>query len=253
MRFPILAIVVAASAALPAGARALAFAPGEETVLAISYLGLPTGEGRIAVGDPIGDLWPVTFQARTAGVAGFLDVREHLVCAWDAPTQLPRGSDLRAFELGDAHADSLHFDRAANLATVSVERRDRRREKTVAVPPGAQDLTGAFMWLRLQPLEMGERHQIPVLTGSKLFELTAEVVGRRAVRTPAGTFDTVEVRVHLELAGQFQSRRDIQLWFSDDPRHVLVRVEADLALGGIVAELERYHPGQALAAADRRD
>lgn len=233
--------------AVPATTPALGFAPGEETTLSVKYLGLPTGEGKITVGQPAGDVWPIVFQAQTRGLVGFLDVREHLTCLWDAPTGLPRGSDLRAAELGDLHADSLRFDRASGTATVTVQRRTRRSEKTVAVPPAAQDLTSAFMWLRLQPLQPGERHEVPVLTGSKLFTLTAQVAGAEKVETPAGAFDAVKVLARVELSGQFTTRRDVQLWFSDDPRHVLVRVEADLALGSIRADLVRYVPGTAVA------
>lgn len=79
-------------AAVPAS-RADAFAPGEETVFSVRYLNLPTGEGRIVVGQPEGDVWPVIFQAKTEGVAGFIDIREHLVSYWDstAPETRNRG------------------------------------------------------------------------------------------------------------------------------------------------------------------
>jgi hypothetical protein len=241
-----IALVLLALAA-PATTPALGFSPGEETTLSVKYLGLPTGEGKITVGQPAGDVWPIVFQARTRGLVGFLDVREHLTCLWDAPTGLPRGSDLRAAELGDVHADSLRFDRASGTATVTVQRPTRRSQKTVAVPPAAQDLTSAFMWLRLQPLQPGERHEVPVLTGSKLFTLTAEVAGAERVETPAGAFDAVAVRARVELTGQFSTQRDVRLWFSDDPRHVLVRVEADFAVGSVRAELVRYVPGAAVA------
>jgi hypothetical protein len=117
----------------------------------------------------------------------------------------------------------------------------------VAVPAGARDLTSAFMWLRLQPLQPGERHEVPVLTGSRLFTLTAEVAGPEKVETPAGAFDAVKVRARVELTGTFSTRRDVLLWFSDDPRHVLVRVQADFAVGSVRAELVRYVPGAAVA------
>src|SRR5512142_2101621 len=82
-------------------ARAQGFAPGEETVLSVRYLNVPTGEGRIRVGNPEGDIWPVILQARTSGAASLLDIREHLVSYWDAPRRLSRGSDLQAYEVGD--------------------------------------------------------------------------------------------------------------------------------------------------------
>jgi len=241
----LLLVTVLSSAAAPAAAQP--FAPGEQTTLAIRYLGLPTGEGTIAVGQPSGDVWPVTFQARTKGLVGLLDVREHLTCLWDATTGLSRGSDLRALELGDLHVDAARFDRAAGTATVSVARRSRRPEKTVAVPADAHDLTSAILWLRRQPLRPGDVLSVPVLAGARVFTLTAAVEGAERVATPAGEFEAVRVRAGLALDGPFATRRDVRAWFSDDARHVLVRLEAEFTIGSMVAELTRYRAGAEVA------
>jgi len=233
--------------ALPASAFADAFLPGEETTLGLRYLGLPTGEGTITVGQPAGDLWPVVFQARTSGLVGLLDVREHLTCLYDAATGLSRGSDLRAVELGDRHADSTRFDREAGTATFTVERPSRRSQRIVEVPPGAHDLTSAVLWLRRQPLAAGQVHRVPVITGARLFTLEARVEGTDRVATPAGTFEALRVRARVELGGQFATRRDVVAWFSDDARHVLVKLEAEFAFGSVVAELRRYRAGELVA------
>jgi hypothetical protein len=243
-------IAAAAAAALAApAARADAFSPGEETVLELTYLGLPTGEGRIVVGDPAGEVWPVIFQAKTQGVVGFIDLREHFVTYWDVAARLTRGSDLRAFEVGDYHQDSARFDRASGQATVTVQRKGRTSKEVVAVARDVHDLTSAFMWLRLQPLAPGERHELPVIANSKPFTLVAEVQGREQVDTPAGKFQAVKVKVRTAFDGKFSTKRDTFLWLSDDPRHVLVRASADFAVGSIVAKLKTYRPGRPQVAA----
>lgn len=237
----------AALLALSAAAHASAFSPGEETVFQVRYLNLPTGEGRILVGEPRGQVWPVVFQARTQGFAGFIDIREHLVSYWDAATRLPRGMDLRAYEVGDFHVDSAHFDRVNGQATISRTRNGQRSEKTFPVPPDVHDLTSAFMWLRLQPLAPGQRYDIPVVASSKQFTVVAEVLGAEPVETPAGTFATVKVKVRTALEGKFSTKRDSFMWLSDDPRHILVRASAEFAVGSIVATLKSYRPGSPLA------
>ncbi|WP_242346892.1 DUF3108 domain-containing protein [Anaeromyxobacter terrae] len=239
-------LAVAALLAAPAGARG--FSPGEETVFRITYLSLPTGEGRIVVGKPEGDIWPVVFQAKTQGVAGLVDIREHLVSYWDTRTKLTRGSDLKAYEVGDFHQDSARFDRATGKATVTVQRKGKKKEQTIEVPRDVQDLTSAFMWLRLQPLEVGRRYDVPVASGTHQFTLIAEVVGRERVETPAGAFPTIKVKIQTALEGKFSTKRDSWMWLSDDARHVLVRAEADFAVGSIVAELRSYTPGGEVAA-----
>jgi hypothetical protein len=241
------AAVLATALAVAAPARAAGFSPGEETVLEVTYLGLPTGEGRIVVGDPAGDVWPVIFQAKTQGVVGFVDVREHFVTYWDAVSRLTRGSDLRAYEVGDYHQDTQRFDRANGQATLTIQRKGKTSSKTIAIDPAVQDLTSAFMWLRLQPLAPGARYEVPVVSGSKSFTLVAEVLGRETVESPAGTFQTVKVKARTQLEGKFSTKRDTSLWLSDDARHVLVKASADFAVGSIVARLKTYRPGTQVA------
>jgi len=241
------ALAAAALVSATTGARAEAFAPGEEMVLQVRYLNLPTGEGRITVGQPSGDVWPIVFQAKTQGVAGFIDIREHLVSYWDSAARQTRGFDLRAYEVGDFHVESTRFDRERGKATLEKQRKGRRAVETFDVPANIHDLTGAFMWLRLQPLQPGARHEVPVCAGSQQFTLVAEVLGRETLETPAGTFPTVKVQVRTALDGNFSTKRDSFLWLSDDPRHVLVRMSADFAVGSVVATLKSYRPGTQVA------
>jgi hypothetical protein len=245
MRAPAAALA-AVLLAWPSAPRALS--PGEETVLAVSYLGIPTGEGRVTVGQPEGDILPVFFQARSGGAASLVDIREHLVVYWDLATRLTRGSELRAVELGDRHHDRTRFDRAGGEVTVTVQRDGRTKEKRAPCPPDGNDYTGAFLFLRLQPLQVGQRYELPVCSRAEPFTLVARVEGRERVKTPAGEFDAFRVAVHAPTRGKFRPQGDILLWFSDDPRHVLVKLSGEFSVGSVVATLKRYSPGEAVAA-----
>jgi hypothetical protein len=245
---PVRAVATAALLSAAPIASAVAFAPGEETVMQFRYLNLPSGEGRITVGQPSGDVWPVIFQAKTDGLAGFIDIREHLVSYWDASLGLTRGFDLRAYEVGDFHVESTRFDRANGKATHEKQRKGTRSVKTFEVPSNVHDLTSALMWLRMQPLRPGDRHEIPVCSGSRQFTLVADVLARETIQTPAGTFPSVKVQVRTAFEGKFSTKRDTMLWMSDDPRHVFVRMSADFAVGNLVATLKSYRPGTSVAA-----
>jgi hypothetical protein len=218
---------------------------------AVSYLSIPTGEARMRVGRPEGDIMPVILQARTGGVASLLDIREHLVSYWDVVRHRSRGSDLQAYEVGDAHADSARFDPAGGKVTVVERRRGRpASEKVLDVPAGALDLTGAFVWLRLQDLEVGSRFEVPVVTGTSQFVLLAEVLAREVVTTPAGKFPSFKIKIRTGLDGKFAARRDSLLWLAEAAGHHLVRAAAEFAVGSVVAELTSYHPGGQVAAAE---
>lgn len=246
------ALAVLGALAVAPAARAQPFAPGEETTFRVSYLGLRTGEGRITVGPAQGELWPVVFQARTNGVASLLDVREHLAAYWDADRQLTRGTDLTAFEVGDFHQDSARFDREKNQVTVVEQHRGKqRKEKTLDIAAGTLDLTGSFLWLRLQPLAVGRRLELPVVTGTTQFTLVARVLGHEEVETPAGTFPAYKLSVHTQIPGKFSTSRESFLWLADRPGQFLVKAAAEFAVGSMVVELTGYRAGVApLAAAE---
>jgi hypothetical protein len=244
----ILRTVAAALVVAARPASAAPFAPGEETVMQFRYLNVPSGEGRITVGHPAGPVWPVILQARTDGVAGFIDIREHVVSYWDADARLPRGVDLRAYEVGDYHTESTRFDRVNRTATHEKQRKGKRSVKTFEVPADVRDLTSAFMWLRHQALRPGDRHELPVCSGERQFTLVAEVLEREAVATPAGTFRAVKVKIRTAFEGKFSTKRDTFLWVSDDPRHVLVKMSAEFAVGSVVGTLKSYRAGTEVAA-----
>jgi uncharacterized protein DUF3108 len=235
------------TSAMPALAQEPSFSPGEQIDFSVEYLSIRTGEARITVGRPEGAVWPVICQARTDGIAKFLDIREHLVAYWDAVTRLSRGSDLSAIEVGDRHVDTARFDRDVGKATIKIQRKGRTSLDTYEIPRDVHDVAGAVLWLRLQPLEDGGRYEVPVFSTQRIFTLRADVVGHERIETPAGRFDTVKVQVRTGFEGKFSTKRDTFIWFSEDSRHVPVRVSADFAVGSIVATVTAYRPGGELA------
>lgn len=229
-----------------AGAAESPFRPGEQIDLAIDFLRIPTGQARITVGRPEGSVWPVVMQARTDGIAAVADIRQHFVAYWDPAAGLTRGYDLAAVELSYRHQDHARYDREKGKARVVVQGKSRT-EKSVDIPAGVHDLASVFLWLRCQPLRDGDHHELPLFSSDRVFTLVADVLGRETLEVPAGRFDAVRVRVRTAFEGQFKTRRDSLLWFSDDPRRVLVQASADFVLGSLVARLERYQPGGEVA------
>lgn len=248
-RRPATALAAAALAAASLGAGpAAALQPGEEIRMAVSYLRLPSGEGTISIGQPDATgAWPLVFQGKTGGLVGLLDVRERLVSRWDPASRLPVGSNLSAVELGDRHEDEALFDRGSLKATITVARKGKVRTREVDVPADVLDLPSVFMFLRLQPLEPGQRYEVPVLAGRDLFMLVAEVAGTERLETGIGLIDAIAVRVKTGFKGKFDSKRDTWLWFSADDRHIPVRISAEFAIGSLVASIKSYRPGGEIA------
>jgi hypothetical protein len=230
-----------------AAAQPAAIVPGEEIEWRVDYLGVKTGRAKLAVGKPSGDVWPVIAQAKTEGVAKIVEIKEHFVSYWHALDRVSSGNDLEALEVGDHHVTRQRFDREQGKATVTKARKGKQKQKVVDVPRDVHDMASALMWLRLQPLETGSRHEIPVFTGSETFTLVATVGNREQVSTDLGPIDAVRVDVQLGFKDKFKTSRPTQIWFSDDLRHVPVKMSADFAVGSVVATMTTYTPGAQVA------
>lgn len=223
--------------------------PGERMDFAIDYLGITMGKAAISVGRTEGSLAPLELSSRSAGLMALVTFRQTMVSNLDLVTLLPHSSVLDAEEPGGyRHTDTAHFDRATSRATVREKGRfDNTYE--IEVPPGTLDFVALVFRLRTLPLPDGATHAFQVLSGRKVAQVMAAVVKREQVKTVAGTFAAVKVRVPTGFDGKFSEKNPTYVWFSDDLRRVVVRISTDFAIGRAEAELVRYQPGQPLVEA----
>ncbi len=214
----------------------------------IDYLGITMGRASISVGPTEGGVAPLQLASRSAGLMSVVTFRQTLVSELDVVTLLPRASVLEAAEPGGyKHTDTARFDRSTNKATVrEVGRFDKSYE--IEVPEGTIDFVALIFRLRTLPLTDGATHAFQVLSGRKVSRVVAAVVKRESVRTGAGRFAAVKVRVPTGFDGKFSEKNPTYVWFSDDARRVVVKISTDFAIGRAEAELKRYQPGRAVVA-----
>lgn len=235
----------------PPGPAVVPWLPDERMDFEINYLGVTMGKARIAVARPGNGVTPVQLFSRSAGVMSVLTFRQTMVSNLDDLTLLPRSSMLDAAEPGGyKHTDTARFDRATNKATVREKGRfDHTYE--VDVPEGTLDFVALIFRLRTVPLPEGASHEFQVLSGRTVSKVVATVMRREQVKTEAGNFPAVKVRVPTGFTGKFSEKNPTYVWFSDDVRRVVVRISTDFAIGRAEAELTSYRPGQPAAEAAR--
>lgn len=220
------------------------FSPGEELVYKITALGMTAGKARIAVGtetekDGVGT-WPVVVQARTDSLFDSIyTVRDRFVTWWHPASGRVVGADFFADEGGERRRSTSKLDHAAGRAEVIriEESKGKRTKKNYEIAPGSYDIAGAIMALRARPLTPGSVEEIDVFTGKKVFKLRCTAVRTEKIKTGAGSFDAVFTKIELGFDGQFASKRDVLAWFSNDERHLPLRLEAEFVLGSVVADL----------------
>jgi len=106
------------------------------------------------------------------------------------------------------------------------------------------DMTTALLWIRSQPLTDGETESLVVWASNAPYLATIKVIGRETVTLNGQKQKTIKLdlklrgidkKLRLKDHSSFKSGRG---WLSDDDRRVPIRIEADIFIGYVFAELE---------------
>lgn len=225
-----------------------AFGPGEQASYRVHYLGMTAGSAQVTVGAPMRqwgkDVWPIVSLAKSDAVVGVWPVKDKYVTYWDFNSQRVLGSDMHEDQNNKRRRVRVKLsDDGRSAQVVKQKEGEAPSEKNLEVLEGALDVTGATFALRNRALEVGEEYTYPVFTGSKSFVMKAKVEAKETLGTAQGRQEVLRLRVYTEFSGNLASKRDMVAWLTADARHLPVRIEAELALGSIVAELQGYQQG----------
>ncbi len=131
--------------------------------------------------------------------------------------------------------------------TVIDERKNMAFRKGKAIPLSRPvfDPLSLIYYIRLLDLTPGRTHEFTIIADGKVYTVRAEVVNRETIATAAGTFETVVVEPRMEAqAGVFRDEQSrLLIWYSDDARHLPVRIRSDVKVGSITASLRGWKSG----------
>jgi len=233
----------ASSAAGPAGDR-LPFGPGEDLRFAVKFGPVRAGSARMKVeGTSLRDGVPTVRIVSTAEssrfFSTFFEVRDRVESTWSLTDGLPRRFERNVHEGSYRKQESVIFDRSANVARYADGR-------TVEIPPRAYDVLSAFYYVRGLDLSPGTVVRFPNHNGGKNYDLAVRVLRREKIEVDAGKFSCLVIEPDLTGAGLFKQEGKLTIWITDDARRMPVLMKSKVAVGSIVAELEKYRVGTPL-------
>jgi hypothetical protein len=120
---------------------------------------------------------------------------------------------------------------------------DRHRSRRYDYP-GLFDMESAFLYMRSLPLAVGQTATLALMTAGSPYLATITVVGKGKVQVKAGEFPAFEYSLSLEKItkyGTLEPRKgfkDGHAWISDDANRLILKVQADVFVGAVTAELE---------------
>lgn len=127
-------------------------------------------------------------------------------------------------------------------------RTDSKTGKTPPKPkhtdlPNLFDLHSSLLYIRSQALRQGDVQRIVVYPAASPYLATLTVAGREKLSIRAGTFNAIKLDLKLKKVGKkgelepHRKFRRAAIWISDDSDRMLLRIEAQIFVGTIFAEL----------------
>lgn len=106
----------------------------------------------------------------------------------------------------------------------------------------AQNVFSIAYYLRCFKLAVGKKLAVNVAHEGKNIIMRADVVRTEKLSTPMGKLDTFVVKPSFEIDGVFKPVGDVYMWVTNDQYKRLVRIEAKIKIGTIVAAIEKITP-----------
>ena len=163
-------------------------------------------------------------------------------------------ADSRTIRPIEAHQTDIY--RAKKITTNLAFNANGVRRSRVETPSSGQgkpkdfnfpnlfDLQTALLYLRSQPLPDRSSYRVVVYPATDAYVATATVLGREKTSVRAGNYNAIKIDLQLKRVGknlELQPHRKFRratIWVSDDQDRMILRIEAQVFIGTVFAELQ---------------
>jgi Protein of unknown function (DUF3108) len=110
--------------------------------------------------------------------------------------------------------------------------------------PNLFDLFSAMLYLRSQPLKDHSVYRVVAYPATNAYLAIVTVIGREKISVHAGSYSAIELDLQLKRIGKHRGLephrkfRRATIWVSDDAERLLLRIEAQVFVGAVFAELQ---------------
>ena len=110
--------------------------------------------------------------------------------------------------------------------------------------PDVLSINSALLYLRTQPLVDGEVKRVVVYPANSAYLCTVTVIGRERITVPTDSYDAIKADVQLNKIGRerellpHKKFRKATVWLSNDSARIVLRIEAQVFIGTVFAELQ---------------
>lgn len=180
---------------------------------------------------------------KTTGLARlFFKVEDYYDSYFDINTINPLLFKRNIDEGGYTKNLEIVFDQAKQMAYINNRKAQQRTE--VKTEPNSQDLISSLYYLRkffaTEDIQENEYFNINMFYDSKNRFFKLQYLGKEIINTRLGKIECLKFKPTTKRSRIFRGEGSITIWLSNDQNRIPVRIQADLLIGSIKADLNNF-------------
>ena len=162
-------------------------------------------------------------------------VRDKYESYIDTATLQPLKFIRNVDEGGYKNYESITFNRTANTAVTN--------SGVFKVPDCIQDVLSAMYYARnidFSKYKFNDRIPFKMFLDNEVFNMYIRYLGKETIKTQYGKFKAIKFKPLLLKGTIFEGGEKMTVWVSDDPNHVVLRVESPIVVGKVKIDMMAY-------------
>lgn len=220
-----------------------AFSANEEVKMKVYYstLGMYVGAGEAVFTSSLERYMgkPAYHFVGTGTTYSFFDnffkVRDRYESYVDTTNLLPLKFIRNVDEGGYKKYNNVTFNQEANSAIST--------NGVFKVTDCIQDVVSSVYYARninFDKYKVNDKIPFDMFLDDEIFHLYIRYMGKETIKTRYGKFNSIKIKPLLVKGTIFEGGEKMTAWLSDDPNHLLLRVESPIAVGSIKVDMMSY-------------
>jgi hypothetical protein len=165
----------------------------------------------------------------------FFRVRDRYETYIDTATMLPVKFIRNVSEGGYKAYNNVTFNHSAGTAVST--------KGVFKIPGCIQDVISATYYARninFNNYKPGDRIPFDMFLDDEVYHLYLRYMGKETIKTRYGKFRAIRFKPLLIKGTMFEGGEKMNVWVSDDPNHLVLRVESPISVGSIKVDMMGY-------------
>jgi hypothetical protein len=131
--------------------------------------------------------------------------------------------------------ETITFNRSANTAVTN--------KGVYKMPDCVQDVVSAMYYARkidFNKYKSGDKIPFKMFLDHEVFNMYIRYLGKETIKTQYGRFKAIKFKPLLLKGTIFEGGEKMTVWVSDDPNHVVLRVESPIVVGKVKVDMMGY-------------